>query len=63
MQSLPPPRTETEISEHSEKNPQASLTQIEKQKKLEIVSDLSVDIKKIKPPKFSGSESGEDAEA
>ena len=61
MQSSPPPRTETEVSEHK-KTSQASRTQTEKQKKQEIVSDLSADIKKIKPPKFVGSESGEDVE-
>ena len=53
------PMAETELSQH---NKTPSPKQSEKQKK-EIVADLSIDIKKIKPPKFSGSESGEEAEA
>lgn len=54
------PRAETEVSEHN-RNP--SPKQTDKQKKKEIVADLSADIKKIKPTKFSGTDSGEEAEA
>ena len=50
MQFSPPPRTETKVSKHSKKTPQTSPSQNKKQKKLEIVNDLSTDIKKIKPP-------------
>lgn len=63
MQSSPPPRTEHQNSGHSEKSAQVSPTQTDKQKKLEIVSDLSSNIKKIKPPRFSNFESREDTEA
>ena len=54
------PRAETEVSEH---NKTPSPKQTEKQKKKEIVADLSADMKKFKPPKFSGFESREEAEA
>ena len=46
-----------------ERNETPSPKRSEKQKKKEIAADLAADIKKIKPPKFSGSESGEEAEA
>lgn len=59
-QSSPPPRVETEVSKH---NKTSSPKRSEKQKKQEIVADLSVDIKKIKPPKFFSSKSTEEAEA
>lgn len=63
MQPSPSPRMEPKKCEYSERNTPASLTQIEKQKKLEIVNDLSADTKKIKPPMFSSCESEEDIEA
>ena len=63
MQSTPPPKENSKILSHNVKNTQASLTQVEKQRKLEIVSNLSADIKKIKPSKFFGSNYEEDAEA
>ena len=53
-------RAETEVSERNET---PSPKQSEKQKKKEIAIDLAADIKKIKPPKFSDFESGEEAEA
>ena len=59
-QSSPPPRIETKVSGYNKKT--SLPTQTEKQKKQEILVDLSTDIKKIKPPKFVGFESGEDAE-
>ena len=54
------PRFEIEVSKH---NRIPSLKQIDEQKKKEIVADLSAAIKKSKPPKFSGTDSGEEAEA
>ena len=53
-QSSPPTRAETEVFEHNKKT--SSPKQWEKQKKQEMVADLSANIKKIKPPKFSGFE-------
>lgn len=53
-------RVETEVSKH---NKTPSPKQSEKKKKKEIAADLLADIKKIKPPKFFGSESGEEEEA
>ena len=52
-------RAETEISK---RNKTPSPKRSEKQKKKEIVADLSANIKKIKLPKFFASESGEEAE-
>jgi hypothetical protein len=54
------PRAETEVSGD---NRTPSPKQADKQKKKKIVANLSADIKKIKPPKFSGTDFGEEAEA
>ena len=52
-QSSPPLRTEIEVLGYNKKT--FPPIQTEEQKKQEIVADLSVDIKKIKPPKFFSS--------
>ena len=54
------PRAETKILEN---NRTPSPKKIDKQKKKEIVTDLLADIKKIKPPMFSGTDFGEEAKA
>ena len=53
-------KEETEVSGH-DRTPSPKQTQ--KQKRNQIASDLVADIKKIKPPKFLVSKSGEEAKA